>query len=97
MSEHTILSSKGQVVIPKALRDAFGWEHGTQLTVDSDEFGVTLRPAPTKRARSAEIAKGVQKLSGMLHSPQQIPMTNDDMARIVRERAISRNRIEAQS
>jgi AbrB family looped-hinge helix DNA binding protein len=91
MSEQTVISSKGQVVIPKSIRDAFGWEHGTQLVVDADEFGVTLRPVLTKRARAAEIAKGIEKLSGMLYSPSQTTITEDDIARIVRERAAARN------
>lgn len=97
MSEQTVISSKGQVVIPKNVRDAFGWEPGTQLTVDTDEFGVTLRAVPTKRARAAEIAKGMQRLSGMLHSPDRPTISDEDMARIVRERAAARNAIGANS
>jgi AbrB family looped-hinge helix DNA binding protein len=91
MSEQTIVSSKGQVVIPKAIREAFGWEHGTKLIVATDERGVVLRPAPTKRGRSADIARGVQALSGMLHRPGQKKIGDDDVARIVRSRASTRN------
>jgi AbrB family looped-hinge helix DNA binding protein len=97
MGEQTVISSKGQVVIPKSVRDAFGWEPGTLLNVDADEFGVTLRPVPTKRARAAEIAKGVQKLSGLLHSPSSARISDDDMARIVRDRAAARNGIGSHS
>ncbi len=97
MSEQTVISSKGQVVIPKAVRDAFGWESGTQLSVAVDEFGVTLRPVPTKRVRAEEIAKGVQKLSGLLHSPDDAVMSDADMARVVRERAAARNGVRSAS
>ncbi len=97
MSEQTIISSKGQVVIPKSVRDAFGWESGTQLIVDTDEFGVLLRPLLNKRARAAEIAKGVQKLSGLLHSPNAPSISDEDMKRIVRERAAVRNGVGSQS
>lgn len=39
----TKLSSKGQVVLPKAVRDACGWNAGVELTVDLTPEGVTLR------------------------------------------------------
>ena len=42
----TILSSKGQVIIPKALRVALRWGPGTQLEVRDTAEGVLLRPAP---------------------------------------------------
>ncbi len=45
----TKLSSKGQVILPKAVRDARGWEPGTQFAVEEVADGVllrTLRPFP---------------------------------------------------
>ncbi|MFO1400576.1 MAG: AbrB/MazE/SpoVT family DNA-binding domain-containing protein [Steroidobacteraceae bacterium] len=39
----TRLSSKGQVVLPKAVREACGWRAGVELTVDLTPAGVTLR------------------------------------------------------
>jgi AbrB family looped-hinge helix DNA binding protein len=95
MSEQTVISSKGQVVIPKAIREAFGWDHGTKLTVAADAEGVILRPTPTKRGRSEAIAKGVQALSGMLHRRGRPAMTDSDMASIVRERARERNAVRS--
>lgn len=41
----TILSSKGQVIIPKTLRVARRWGPGTQLEVHDTPDGVLLRPA----------------------------------------------------
>jgi AbrB family looped-hinge helix DNA binding protein len=41
----TVLSSKGQVIIPKALRVARRWGPGTQLEVHDTPEGVLLRPA----------------------------------------------------
>jgi AbrB family looped-hinge helix DNA binding protein len=95
MSEQTVISSKGQVVIPKAIREAFGWDHGTKLSVAVDENGVVLRPTPTKRGRSEAIAKGVQVLSGMLHKPNRATITDSDMASIVRDRARLRNAVRS--
>ena len=42
--ETTRLSSKGQVVIPKAIRAARGWESGAELAVEDTAEGVLLRP-----------------------------------------------------
>ena len=44
----TVLSSKGQVIIPKALRAARRWGPGTQLEVHDTPEGVLLRPAAPK-------------------------------------------------
>ncbi|MCC5793652.1 MAG: AbrB/MazE/SpoVT family DNA-binding domain-containing protein [Chromatiales bacterium] len=43
--ETTRLSSKGQVIIPKAIRDARQWEVGQELTVVETPEGVLLRPS----------------------------------------------------
>lgn len=40
----TRLSSKGQVVIPKEVRDAQGWKEGTEFIVETTVNGVLLRP-----------------------------------------------------
>jgi AbrB family looped-hinge helix DNA binding protein len=48
----TIVSSKGQVILPKAIRDQRCWAAGTRLVVEGTPDGVLLRPAspfaPTK-------------------------------------------------
>jgi AbrB family looped-hinge helix DNA binding protein len=41
----TRLSSKGQVVLPKEVRDLQGWPAGTELEVESQGNVVVLRPA----------------------------------------------------
>lgn len=41
--ETTRLSSKGQVIIPKSVRDARGWEAGTELIVEERPEGILLR------------------------------------------------------
>ncbi|WP_287670192.1 AbrB/MazE/SpoVT family DNA-binding domain-containing protein [Accumulibacter sp.] len=42
------LSSKGQVVIPKEIREALHWDAGTELTLVSSAHGVTLKAMPKK-------------------------------------------------
>jgi len=41
--ETTKLSSKGQVVLPKSVRDAHGWGPGTEFVIESTTDGVRLR------------------------------------------------------
>jgi AbrB family looped-hinge helix DNA binding protein len=42
----TVVSTKGQVILPKAIRDERRWGPGTRLTVEVTADGVVLRPAP---------------------------------------------------
>jgi AbrB family looped-hinge helix DNA binding protein len=42
----TVVSTKGQVILPKAIRRQKRWEPGTRLTVEDTADGVLLRPAP---------------------------------------------------
>jgi len=41
----TVLSSKGQLVLPKSLRDSLQWPSGTRLEIEATAEGVLLRPA----------------------------------------------------
>ena len=53
----TVLSSKGQIIIPKQLRVARRWGPGTQLEVHDTPEGLLLRPAgPTQKV---ELASGL--------------------------------------
>ncbi len=53
--QHTTLSSKGQVIIPKTLRVARQWGPGTQLEVHDTPEGILLRPsAPGSKVPLAE-------------------------------------------
>ena len=42
--ETTKLSSKGQVILPKSVRDACDWKPGTEFAVEPTSEGVLLRP-----------------------------------------------------
>lgn len=48
MPEHatTVVSTKGQVILPKSIREQRRWGPGTRLTVEDTPEGVVLRPAP---------------------------------------------------
>ena len=42
----TTVSTKGQVVLPRAIRQALRWEAGMRLIVENTPEGVLLRPEP---------------------------------------------------
>ncbi|MBL8225460.1 MAG: AbrB/MazE/SpoVT family DNA-binding domain-containing protein [Chromatiales bacterium] len=55
--ETTRLSSKGQVIIPKAVRAAHGWETGVEFTVIDTGEGVLLKPrAPFEPTTLGDVA-----------------------------------------
>lgn len=55
------LSSKGQVVIPKEIRDELHWDAGTQLALVSSGSGVTLKAVPKKTGRKLADLVGLFK------------------------------------
>ena len=80
--ETTRLSSKGQVIIPKSVRDARGWEPGTELIVEDHPEGVLLRShrvfAPT---RFEEVA-GCLKRKGRPRTLQEMDKAIEAEARL---------------
>jgi AbrB family looped-hinge helix DNA binding protein len=50
-SYRTVISSKGQVVIPAALREQFGLEKGTPATWSEDQGKLVLTPMTKQRLR----------------------------------------------
>jgi len=42
----TTVSTKGQVILPSAIRQRRDWRAGTRLVVEETAEGVLLRPAP---------------------------------------------------
>lgn len=55
--ETTRLSSKGQVILPKPIRDARRWRPGTEFIVEDTADGVLLRPAkPFAPSRLDDVA-----------------------------------------
>lgn len=73
MSFATItLSSKGQVVIPKEIRDELHWEAGTELTLVSSASGVTLKAIPKKTGRNFADLIGMLKHGGPPLSTEEL-------------------------
>jgi len=73
MSITTItLSRKGQVVIPKEIRDAFHWEAGHELTIETTESGVLLKSKPTSKKLRLEDLRGFLKYDGPPISTEEL-------------------------
>jgi AbrB family looped-hinge helix DNA binding protein len=64
----TRLSTKGQVILPKALRDHLRWEAGTKLTVEQTEDGVLLREVPLFKPTTIEQVRGMLAYKGKTKS-----------------------------
>lgn len=56
--DSTTLSSKGQVIIPKAVRDALQWAPGTVFRLVAQGDGILLTPEPLFAATSPAQAAG---------------------------------------
>ena len=60
----TRLSSKGQVIIPKAVRDRHGWQPGAELEVEDRGDVVVLRLATPFPPTTFEEVRGCLKYQG---------------------------------
>jgi AbrB family looped-hinge helix DNA binding protein len=60
----TIVSTKGQVILPKAIRDQHQWSAGTRLVVENTEAGVLLTRAPLFPPTTHEQAFGMLAYDG---------------------------------
>ncbi|HEX4742847.1 MAG TPA: AbrB/MazE/SpoVT family DNA-binding domain-containing protein [Caulobacteraceae bacterium] len=60
----TVVSTKGQVILPKAVRESRGWGPGVRLQVIETEDGVLLRQAP------AFVATKLDQVFGLLKRDQ---------------------------
>jgi AbrB family looped-hinge helix DNA binding protein len=70
--ETTKLSSKGQVIIPKAIRASHNWDVGLELVVIEMGDGILLRPrAPFEETNLDQVA-GALKYKGKSKSQEEI-------------------------
>jgi AbrB family looped-hinge helix DNA binding protein len=60
----TKLSSKGQVIIPKSIRDAHDWRAGITLDISEHEEGILLRPSRPYARTSLDDVAGCLEWSG---------------------------------
>jgi AbrB family looped-hinge helix DNA binding protein len=60
----TRISTKGQVILPKPVRDRRNWNAGTRLIVEETAAGVLLKPAPLFAATRPDDVFGCLKSEG---------------------------------
>lgn len=79
----TTISTKGQVILPAAIRRSRKWDAGTRLTVEETPEGVLLKPAPAFPPTTPE------QIFGCLHhqgKPKTLQDMQDGIATEVRRR-----------
>lgn len=68
MSRHTpmttVVSTKGQVILPKAIRDGHRWAAGTRLVVEETADGVLLREGPLFPPTTSEDVFAILRYKG---------------------------------
>jgi AbrB family looped-hinge helix DNA binding protein len=69
----TTLSTKGQVILPKSIREQRHWAAGTRLVVENTADGVLLRAAPSFAPTLPEDVFGCLRFEGA-------PKTLEEMA-----------------
>lgn len=81
----TTVSTKGQVILPKAIREHRRWKPGTRLSVEETADGVLLKATPLFPERTAEELFGSLKHKGA-------PLSVEDMDAAVAAEAQQRAR-----
>ena len=68
----TTVSSRGQVVLPKAIRTELGWTAGTRLIVEKRPEGVLFRREPLIDSTRIEEVRGCLRWTGEPVSIEQM-------------------------
>lgn len=68
----TTVSTKGQVILPKAIRDRRGWDAGARLLVEETAEGVLLKRAPAFAATRPEEVFAMLPLRGAPRSVEEM-------------------------
>jgi AbrB family looped-hinge helix DNA binding protein len=79
----TTLSTKGQVILPAAVRRRRNWNAGTRLTVEETSEGVLLKSAPLFPATTPEQVFGCLRYRG---EPKTLADMQEGIAAEVRRR-----------
>lgn len=79
----TKLSSKGQVVLPKSVRERHGWKEGTELLVENAVDGVFLR---ARKPFPPACVEDVYGSLGYRGRPKSVADMDAGIARAVRKR-----------
>jgi len=81
----TIVSTKGQVILPKAIRDKRRWKPGTRLVIKETADGILLKAVPLFAPTRPE------DVFGMLHRPGEQARTIEDMNDAIADEVLARH------
>ena len=81
--ETTRLSTKGQIILPKAIRDSHAWRPGTEFVVEETKESILIRPVRLFPARKLDDFCGSLKSRS---GPKTIADMNSGIEREVRRR-----------
>jgi AbrB family looped-hinge helix DNA binding protein len=76
--ETTLLSSKGQVIIPKSIRSNHHWKPGTRFVVEDVQGGVLLKPLSIFPATILQNGLGCVGYKGVAKSLDEMQAAIDD-------------------
>lgn len=79
--ERTVISTRGQVVIPKDIRDRCGWSPGTVLEVEEVRGVIHLRPASATAPFDADALFGCIRSRGPSLSVEEMDASVNQMFR----------------
>ncbi len=68
----TTISSKGQIVLPKAIRDKRRWKAGMRLVVEERPEGVLLKPVEKKKKLTIDDWAGIVKYKGPARTVEEM-------------------------
>jgi AbrB family looped-hinge helix DNA binding protein len=74
----TTITAKGQVTIPKRVRDAMGAKPGTKVTVEYADGGAIIRPV--RKIDVSDYRKRLESVRGTL----DLGMSTDDYMKMLR-------------
>lgn len=80
LTEVTAVSSKGQIVLPKTIRDSLALRSGTRLMVMSDGENILLKPI-----RRPDISEFRQMMDQAAQWASDAGMTEEDISDAIRE------------
>jgi AbrB family looped-hinge helix DNA binding protein len=84
--ETTRLSSKGQIILPKAVRDLHHWVPGTDFSVEDTGDGVLLRPIRTSAPSRLDEVVGCLRVTGSARTMEEMDSAIDAELRDRRDR-----------
>ena len=89
----TKMSSKGQVVLPEALRQMYGWESGTAFTILAYKGSIIMQPlkTPTEEEIASEFESALEESRRQAKAAGMMPMDiTDAISDVRRERRTRR-------